>query len=162
MDGYPVSWVHHASQGEPLGRREPELWEMGLLLTARRANLQHFSVALHFFWNTTQNPLPPEGMPKWLPEQDELYLHGAREARGWKCHHSSPSWGRGCRPPPGLARKINSAWVVRLPCVPRTVKHWEGSRQFQFIYKPRAIFSSLIPGGPHRALGWRQKLGKAS
>ena len=56
---------------------EQETWGMGRNLTEQElADLEHIRVALHFFSNATQNPLPPGGVPSGVAEQDKLYLHG--------------------------------------------------------------------------------------
>ena len=74
-------------------------------------NLEHISVALHFFGNATQNPLPPGGMPSGTPEQDKMYLH--RRLGSWRVEMPlliHKHYGRGCWPPPGMAGK------TVLPC----------------------------------------------
>lgn len=76
MDGYPVCWCTRPGKENPQGE-EQELWGMGLLTAQEMADLEHSRVALHFFSNATQNPLPPGGMPSGgVPEQNKLYLHG--------------------------------------------------------------------------------------
>lgn len=43
---------------------EQELWGVGLILTTQEmADLEHMRVALHFFSNAAQNPLPPGRRP---------------------------------------------------------------------------------------------------
>lgn len=107
-------------------------------------NLEHISVALHFFGNATQNPLPPGGMPSGTPEQDKLYLH--RRLGSWRVEI------------PLLIHKQHGAGVLASarhgrknkqcsPCPPAYEGLGEQQKLVQFFYKPWAIFSSLIPGG---------------
>lgn len=142
LDGYPVAWLHMSGQEGPWGK-ELELWAMGLpWQPSEMVNLEHISVALHFFGNATQNPLPPGGMPSGTPEQDKMYLH--RRLGSWRVEMPlliHKHYGLGCWPPPGMAGKT----VLPLSqCLRRTRR---AAETVQFFYKPWAIFSSLIPGG---------------
>lgn len=69
--------------------------------------------------------------------------------------------GVGLLPPTVLAGKKKGAGVVHFPCVPAHCERLRRQQKpFQFIYKPLAIFSSLIPGGPCRAQAFRPKQGR--
>ena len=93
-------------------------------------------MALHFFGNATQNPLPPGGMPSGTPEQDKMYLH--RRLGSWRVEMPlliHKHYGQGCWPLPGMAGKINSA-----PPVPMPVKDKESSRNGSSSFTSLGLF----------------------
>lgn len=138
-------------------------WDLHPLTTQEMADLEHIRVALHFFSNATQNPLPPGGRPSgWCPRAEQVVpSQETRKLESGNAIINPQAAGGGS---PGLHQAWQEKQTALELCGPLCPQDCEGlRRQAERIpahLQASAIFSSLIPVGACRAHGFEEKAGE--